>query len=620
MLRPLSTSYVLLSGFLFSFIFLSSCGNEKEELINNPEKTSLQQNANNSFYRHFADATKLEADWKKENTLYIHSIGEPNGYHPTNDNSANRTEVFMLTQVFLLSYDYENQKLFPYLAKTLPEISANEKELGFELRDFMKWDNGEPITAEDVAFTIMVNKCPLVNNPQYKPVYDQISRIETNPAEKFKLKIVMKEKYILNLWLWFGVPILQKSYYDPANVLGKFSFEQFDDPSFNASNYPALKAWAANFNDPKYANDPAFVSGGGPYKLVNWDNGQSVTFVKKPNHWSKDRNEPLFAANPDKIIYRTNKDANSAKLDFKNQLYDATTFIDPVILDELLTDSNFNRNYNADLVPTNNYSYAAFNMKPDGIKHKKLFTDKKVRRAIAHLIPVDDINLILSKGRNKRMITCLSPFSPSFNKDLQPIPYDLEKAKSMLAEAGWKDTDGDQILDKVIDGEKVKFEFEMIYMNSTKSWETMAALSSESLLKAGIKANLRPIDFSVLKDYAGAHNFDMLFSGWSADSGPQDFSQLWHTSSWSSQGNNYTGFGNAESDALIKQINETVNDSLRLPLEKKFQQLVYEEQPYIFLFSSTRKVILHKRFGNRKIYFDTPGVLFNTLKLLSAGN
>ncbi len=608
--------FTLFSAASFLAVFISSCGNGEEQKINSTAKSDIAK-ATDSKYISFKDADACDPGWKKENTLIVHAIGDVDDMHPTNGTiSANTQEILLYTQVHLIRSDYETLGLYPYLAKALPQISADELTFTYELRDDMTWDDGTTISAEDVVFSMKANKCPLTNNPHAKPSLSNVKEVMVDPAAKNSVKVLMKNKYIQNISLWTDVAIMQRSYFDPGNVLAKYSFAQFDDKSFKADANKDLKDWGLFFNDPKFSRDPQYLVGAGPYKVESWDAGQSFTLVKKQKHWTAGKEGMFNNAYPDKIIYKINKDPNSTKLDFKNQVFDVTGYMDAKVLEELQADPNFNKNYNSKFVDTYNYSYAAMNMRPDGIKHKKLFVDKKVRRAMAYLFPLNNINKILSSGLSKRMVTCTSPLSPDFNADLSEIPFDVEAAKKLLAEAGWKDTDGDQVLDKVIDGEKVKFEFNFQYMTTTKNWEIMAQQVSEAMGKAGVKANLTPVEYNVQRERALNHDFDLFLGSWAGSAAPEDHSQIWAVESWSSKGSNYTGFGNSESDALIKQINQTVVDSLRTPLVKKFQEIVYDEQPYVFMFAALRKVAIHKRFGNQKVYFERPGILFNNLKLL----
>ena len=204
-----------------------------------------------------------------------------------------------------------------------------------------------------------------------------------------------------------------------------------------------------------------------------------------------------------------------------------------------------------------------------------------------------------------------------YNSNIVPYDFNIETAKKLLNEVGWKDTDGDNILDKNIDGRNLKFEFSLNYLTTQIEWKDMATMIADGLSKAGLKVNLNPLDYPVFVGNARLHDFDMMIASWGQSALPEDFSQLWHTESWATNGSNFPGFGNAQSDALIDSIKITMNDSIRNELSHRFQRMVYDEQPMVFLFASLRRVIVHKRFGNIEFYFERPGIMINNFKLLS---
>jgi peptide/nickel transport system substrate-binding protein len=211
----------------------------------------------------------------------------------------------------------------------------------------------------------------------------------------------------------------------------------------------------------------------------------------------------------------------------------------------------------------------------------------------------------------------VSPIKSEFNKELKLIPYDVEAAKKLLDEAGWKDSDGDGTRDKIIDGEKIPLSVEFEFSNQGNLSKDIANMIVESAAEGGIKIDPRPEDLSVLGTNARAHNYDMLMLGWSPSALQEDYGQLWSTASWADKGSNFSGFGNAASDMLIDSITRTLDDSMRYSMSKRLQKMVYDEQPYIFLYSTYRKIAIHKRWGNQVMAAETPNLILNNLKLLT---
>jgi ABC-type transport system substrate-binding protein len=254
------------------------------------------------------------------------------------------------------------------------------------------------------------------------------------------------------------------------------------------------------------------------------------------------------------------------------------------------------------------------NMKPDGIKHKPFFVDQQVRRAMAYLIPIDEIIEVMMHGQGSRQASLISPLKSTYNDTLKLIPLDIQKAKELLTQAGWVDTDGDNIRDKVINGVKIPFSFKLSYMSSPSTTEIVLMIK-ESLYKAGVVAEPTPMDFTLFYKNAMDHNFDGMMGGWGGSASYSNPMQLWHTSSWVTKGSNFCGFGDAESDALIEEANLTLDKEKHNNALLKLQAKVYEDQPYVFLYATKRKFAIHKRFNNRGMYNERPGVMLQNLDL-----
>ncbi|MGZ3892437.1 MAG: ABC transporter substrate-binding protein [Bacteroidia bacterium] len=541
-------------------------------------------------------------------------IGEPAGLHPVNDNSGPRNELNTYTQVFLIATNVKNNEPLPCLAASLPEVSQDGKRYTYTLRTDMKWDDGKVINAEDVIFTFKANKCPLSANPHAKPALSHIKNIFQDSTDRNKLVFEMNDKYIQNMWMLTDYPIMQRSFYDKEDVLSKYSFAQLDDTGFKSAEDEKLVKWSKEFNDPKYGRNVKYIRGAGPYKIEAWEEGQRITLVRKKDHWSAGKTGMYETAGPDKIVFVVNREPSSYMLEFKKQNYDASTYLDLKALFELEKEKEFVENYNYAILPNYGYSYAAFNIKPDGMKHKKLFTDAKVRKALAMLTPYDEMNKIVYKGNAKRVSGPVSPLKKEYNNNLLPVTYDPEGAKKLLSEAGWKDNDGDGVLEKNISGEKIKLEFDLSFMNTAPFWKDFAQLMAESFYKAGVKANLNPLDFGIAIENLGKHDFDMMLSAWQGVPVPEDFEQAWSTKAWKN-GSNFTGWGSASSDMLIDSMNHELNEEARFKLSRRFQQRVYDEQPYIFLFASTRRIAIHKKFGKQEMYNDRQAILLNHFTL-----
>jgi len=190
-----------------------------------------------------------------------------------------------------------------------------------------------------------------------------------------------------------------------------------------------------------------------------------------------------------------------------------------------------------------------------------------------------------------------SPFfveAPQYDTSLKNIAYDPEKAKALLKEAGWADTDGDGILDK--DGKKFSFVF--LYPAASKFSERLAPILKEDLAKVGIEMTIDRMEWAVFLERIEKKNFDATALGWSTGYEDDPY-QVWHSSQAKMErGSNFISFENSEADHFIESARTEFDPTLRNKLYDRFQEIIFDEQPYTFLFSTDSLVVVSKRFKN----------------------
>ena len=548
-----------------------------------------------------------------QNTVIAHILSQPDGLHPFNDNSAMRTFVFQYTQKTLIKLDIESLEYIPMLVKEMPTASENNLSFDYELKDGIKWDDGTPLTAKDVAFSVKLMLSPLTNNAQIRSNYTTVIKsIELDKENPMKFTMHAQNVHWDNKYIFSELYMVQKSLWDKKGVLDNVTFADLLSDDFKETE--ALSDWFNAYNNADNSYQPELLVGLGAYQVTEWVASQYITIEKKENWWGKNDSSVYSKAYPDKIIFKIIKEDASAYLALKNQEIDVTYSLGTIKLMKLQEREYFNDNYESAFLDRYAFSYLGMNMKPDGIKRKPYFVDQKVRRAMAYLLPLDEIIEVMMHGKASRQASLISPLKKTYNDTLQLIPLDIEKAKELLAEAGWVDTDGDNIRDKMINGVKTPFSFKLSYMSSPTSKEIVLMIK-ESMYKAGVVAEPTPMDFTLFYKNAMDHNFDGMLGGWGGSASYSNPMQLWHTSSWVTKGSNFCGFGDAESDALIEAANLTLDPKTHNDALLRLQAKVYEDQPYVFMYSTKRKFAIHKRFNNRGMYYERPGVMLQNLDL-----
>ena len=174
----------------------------------------------------------------------------------------------------------------------------------------------------------------------------------------------------------------------------------------------------------------------------------------------------------------------------------------------------------------------------------------------------------------------------------------MEKAKSLLAEAGWKDTDGDGILDK--DGKP--FTFTLMFPNANPYYPKIAPVLKEDFAKAGVRLELLSLEWSVVIQRIEQRKFEATMMGWTTPLMPDPF-QLWHSSNAHTPGSsNFISFANPEADKLIETIRSSFDEGPRNEAYHKFHKLLHEEQPYLYLFTPYNLEVMSTRYRNVKIF------------------
>jgi peptide/nickel transport system substrate-binding protein len=474
----------------------------------------------------------------------------------------------------------------------MPEISEDKLTYTFELRNNAHFSDGQPVTGEDVIFSMKVIKNPFTDAQAKRNYFVDVKNVELVDGDKYKVRFTMNKPYYGAIYSIGDLEILPKHILDNEGSTDKFSFEEIENASktFDPEKFPEMQKYADFINSQEVSRDPKYVVGSGPYKLEKWVTGQAITLTRNENYWNKD-NIPSY---PDKLIFKTIQDQTAALTAIKNGEIDNMQVIRNMDFVENLRNPEEYELKKA-IVGRPVYAYIAWN------EERPFFADKKVRMALSHCVDRNSIIDKLLYGLAVPIQSHVYYKSEFLNKDLSPIPYDLEKAKKLLKEAGWEDSDSDGILDKVIDGKKVDFKFTFINNQNPLRKQVMLVVI-ESLKKIGIEADIQDFEWSVFLDKLDKHEFDACYGGWVLSDTPPDPFQIFHSSQASDEGSNYISYNNPESDKILVDLRTEFDEDKRRELLTRWQEIIYEDQPYTFLWSSSGKFVTNDRFRNTRWY------------------
>jgi peptide/nickel transport system substrate-binding protein len=522
-----------------------------------------------------SDGTPQRGDW-----LVLHMPSDPENLNPLTQNDYNATQVHAFIFPALVGIDPETRQPYPLLAAELPEISEDHLRFTYRLRPEATFSDGKPVTAHDVVFTMKAALHPRVNAPVQRQLYTSVSDVVA--LDERTVRIQCREVYFRNPWTLGGIQPIPRHYYDPENLLDDIGVaELLAWDELPAAKREKAERFAKQFNE-NFQRNPV---GPGAYRLVDpqrdWVTGERIVLTHRDDFWAPG-NSDLGDAWVDRVVFRIINDSSAALVALKGRQIDymETPSLTPIQYLRETNSEKFKRQTGKQAVDGGLYYYIGWN------QHRPMFQDRRVRQALSHL--VDKRNLVdkIMFGLAHPVEGPVSPLREEYDEDLKPWPFDPARAEALLDEAGWKDTDGDGIRDKEINGTRVPLSFELITNAGNEVREKVGLVARDEFNRHGVGARFRTLDWSILLERANRSDFDGIIIGWMVSNAiPPDNYQIFHSSQAVENGSNHVGFRNAEVDALLEQYRVEFDPARRKELYRRFQEIVYEEQPYTFLFS-----------------------------------
>jgi len=524
---------------------LAGCGGSKTD--------SGQKNNTTPQNNQQTDTNKQGEDKGAENTSApkdggTFTFGSPSDIVSLNpifvsDTASGDAELFIGAKI----YDLDragNLVVEPWsLAESLPEISEDGKTYTVKLKSTPKWSDGQPVTADDVIFTINTVKNPDVGAPGISQ-YDKVESIEK--IDDQTLKITLKQVYAP-----FGYTL--NSTIAPAHILKDVA--------------------PAELKNSKFGVDPAQTVSNGPWKWTEWKQKQYLTFEADPNYWGEVK--PHIG----KVVYKIYADQNTEvqallKGDINTVQSVPLTQVDAVKGKNGITISS---------KPGASYEFIAFNFDDNNFKDKfNPFTGQKTRQAIAHALNRQGMVDNVLKGTG---ILMNAPFLPGSWNDpgdkAVNYAYDAEAAKKLLAEDGWVPNSKDGILEK--DGHR--FSFELQYNAGNSRREQIAAIAQQNLKEVGIELVPKAIDFSAwIEQNLNPGKFEAVLLGWSLSNPDPDQESIFSSHYFPEAGQNMGWYKNEKLDQLWVDGYSNVDQNKRKEVYAEAAKELSTDLPYIFLY------------------------------------
>ena len=440
------------------------------------------------------------------------------------------------------------------------EIGEDGLTIAFRLRDGVTFSDGRPLTADDVAFTFGFIMNEAIAAPRDRAYLEKIESVEaTSPLE---VVFRFREPYFDALALAGGMAVMPRHFYEPY----------LDEP--------------ATFNESK-----GLLLGSGPYRLADpksWTPDLGIVeLARNPRYWGPV--QPSF----DRLLWKVIENDSARLTTFRNRDIDSYT-ARPREYRGLLDDAAFTgqaRSFEF-MNAVAGYSYIGWNQRRGGAPTR--FADRMVREAMTWLTDrariIDEIML----GYAEPAVSPFSPRSRQHDPALEPRPFDPDRATVLLAQAGYRDRDGDGVLE---DEAGEPFEFDLVYYQENEDTERMVLFLKDLYARAGVHLKPLPAEWPVMLDLLGKRDYDAITLGWT--SGVEtDVYQMFHGSQTEDGGDNFVHFKHAEFDRLVDEARATVREEERMPLWQAVERIFHEEQPYTFLMRRKTLAFVDRRLQN----------------------
>jgi len=492
-------------------------------------------------------------------TVVIGITSDLGSWNPFLSEDADDDAILNLVYPSLAVEQPDYQQHPPSFAPSLAEsweFSEDGLELVFHLRRDARWSDGTPVTSADLVFSWQVQTSDELGWA-WGDITDAVADIEAVDDHTVRYRFTHRYPYqlmdvndgpIVPAHAWSGIP------------LG--SWEEVD--------------WRD------------LVVSAGPYRPGAHTPQQEIVLERNPDFFDSGR--PKI----DSMVFRVVPSSGQLLTQLLSGAVDLVNGITPADATRVQETPEVDLTVFAD----RSYTHVCWNLK------RSVFADVRVRRALALAV---DRNALIEVVYDGYALPSAGPVLSSmwaFNRGLEPMPFNLEEARRLLAEAGWLDSDGDGVLDR--DGTNLAFE--LLAPSESETRQDVALMIERDLARIGVTVKPRFVEWGSFQAAMAGGTFDALVNRW-VEPTQVDLWGIWHSAPPDEPSFNFGGYHNPEVDRLLEQVEEAPDFATQKPLLDEIQTLIVADQPYLFLVENTRLVGHNSRIEGADI--NAASIFFN---------
>lgn len=446
-----------------------------------------------------------------------------------------------LSQAYLVKYDVNNNP-YPELATQVPSlanggISKDGKTITWHIRKGVHWSDGAPFDGDDVVFTTKVVLNPN-NNEVGRDGWNLIKKIDE--PDKFTVIYHLSRPYSPFLPTFFG------SAGANPDILPKHLLAQY-----------------ATINQVAYNSKPVGI---GPFRIVAWHRGDNVELEANPYYF---RGQPKLKH----ITYRLVASVPT----LATQMQTGEVNLWPDVPSSYVNQMKAIPSLQTDLQTSPLYTHIDFNVS------RPLVGDVRVRQAIRYAIDRPDLIKKISHGygvASESVVPAVNPLAPT---DIALVPYDPDKARALLDQAGWKVGPGGI---RVKNGQRLSLFFP--YYTGSPAADSVVENVRQWLKAVGVEIETKQFApatfFAPYQDHGIVYGgkWDMTFFSWQSTPGV-DISNNWECNQIPPNGQNVTHFCNKQLDAMLEEAKATYDETKQKALLDKEIKLLVENAPTIVM-------------------------------------
>ena len=471
------------------------------------------------------------------------SIGDASTLIPPLASDASSHGIASLVYSGLVKYDGD-LSLIGDLAESW-EVSPDGLTITFKLRRGVKWHDGAAFTAQDVLFTYRVMVDPKTPTA-YSGDYLQVKKAEA--PDDYTFRVTYPKPFAPALGTW------------TLNILPRHLLEGKDITKSPLARRPI---------------------GTGPYRFQEWKAGEKIALSYNPDYF-----EGRVYLNG--YIYLIKPEQASMFLELKAGNIDRMG-LTPLQYTRQTAYPKFARMFNKYRYIPFSYIYLGYN------QEDSRFADRRVRQALTLAVNKKELieGVLLGMGQE-----ATGPYKPGawfYNPDVPKFSYNPERARALLADAGWR-PGADGILTR--DGRP--FEFTILTNQGNDIRQRTAEIIQRRLQEIGIRVKIRIVEWATfIKEFIEKGHFEAVLLGWNTGLDPDQY-DIWHSSKVRPGELNFIHYKNPEVDRLLEEGRHTFDKEKRRRAYFRVQEILAEDQPYTFLFVPDALPAIHKRFRGIK--------------------